>query len=142
MFISIQSGCSVLAILGQYENSFALLTAIGFKWGDEGIKFFEAAFDIFKAGIPVVDYKCESIFFRLLIFLSSPECDIHEAEVNAWIPSPTELAQFERGYLFMRRLYSCRYIHLFSGFHNRLRPHIDNSVTRYLIACFDYEQTT
>ena len=119
MFVSIASGCSVLAILGQYESSFALLNAIGFKWGDEGIKFFEAAFDVYKAVNAIADYKCEFIFCRLLIFLSSPECDIHEAEVNAWIPSPTELAQFERGYVIIRRNYSCRYIHSFSGFHNR-----------------------
>jgi hypothetical protein len=33
---------------------------------------------------------------RLMIFLSSPEGTIDEDEVNAWIPSPAELAKMER----------------------------------------------
>ena len=99
--------CPTLLMLDQHQNSFAFLSAIGFKWGEEGFEFFEAAIAYWKTTLPHLDHKCDSIFCRLLIFLSSPHGAIDEAEVNAWIPAPTELAEMEQGYMTMRRL-CCR----------------------------------
>lgn len=102
-----RSACPILLMLGQHQHNFKLLSAIGFTWGKEGFENFDAAYNELRAVQTFYDHKCEPIFSRLLIFLSVTDGAIDEAEVSAWIPSPTELAEMEKSYPAIRWLYAC-----------------------------------
>ena len=106
LMVSIYNANPILIMVDQHQSSHMLLKAIGFSWGKEGFQFFDEYFAEFVAAFPFFEHKCESLFCRLMIFLSSPDGAIDEAEVNAWIPLPAEIAKIERGNIVSRRLYT------------------------------------
>ena len=94
---------SLLLLLGQHGKAASLLKAVGFTWDAQGFQRFDTFFSAYQAVAPSLDHKCESTGNRLRIFLASPDGAIDEAEVNEWIPSPTALAEMERGYMWFHR---------------------------------------
>ena len=83
----------LLLILGRESQAFAALKAVGFTW--KTIEAVDTFCDAIEAIVPTntKDPNCCSL--RLAIFLASPDGEIDEDEFNAWIPSPTKLAELE-----------------------------------------------
>lgn len=102
IFLSLCTAYTLFVMLDRCQISCTLLSTIGFTWSPEGFENLDTTVAEMAIMQPMYDHWCP-IYFRLLIFLSSPDGAIDEAEVNAWIPSPAELAELERGHMTGRR---------------------------------------
>ena len=89
-------------MLGQNQQACALLKATGHAWNKDGEKHLDHVVTATRNIFPTLKRDYELIFVRLLLFLSSPDGAIDEAEVNTWIPSPDVLAEIERDYAYFR----------------------------------------
>ena len=97
-----QLGCAFSIYIGQPADAAALLNSIGFTWDKNGLENFNTWFSAVSAAVPFFVADVEAVFNRLIIFLSSPDGTIDEAEVNNSIPSPAAIAEMEQGSIWTR----------------------------------------
>ena len=90
-------------MIGQYAKAAALLKAVGFTWDKDGTDCFDLWLAAHQTVAQIVPLDAYTAFNRLIMFLAFPNEAIDQAEVNAWIPTPKELADMERRSNFMRR---------------------------------------
>jgi hypothetical protein len=86
----------LLIELDRPAAAFALLEALGFDWSDAGYALYETAFEGMSQTLPGFVGDADAVFQKLLVYLASPQSDALDAEVGAWIPVPSVLAQHER----------------------------------------------
>ena len=91
-----------LLVLGEHEKLYSLLQSLGFGWDREGVECIDVWAANHIGALPPSSHRTANpkdtylTSMRLLIFVSSPRGAIDEKEVNAWIPSPQELADMQR----------------------------------------------
>ena len=96
--------CAVpaFATVGLFEESLSLMAALGYTWDKDGL----GRIDYFINKSPDSSvWTCvpfRKIYYRLVLFLSSIPGTIDNAEVEAIMPSPRELADIERGFCMGR----------------------------------------
>ena len=80
------------------------LDTVGFSWDKDGFERFDIWLTNSIDAVPSTSGVSVSAAARLLIFVSSVNGAIDEGEVSEWIPSPAELAEMERGDMWIRRI--------------------------------------
>ena len=86
------------ATLGLYEEMSSLMRAVGYSWDKDGLGRIDYWEKWSASNSLWVNNKYRVISYRLLVFLSAPSGTIDDAEVEAFMPSPQELADIERGF--------------------------------------------
>lgn len=99
----IQNAIPVLILVGMKAEASVLLCNLGFTWDEDGLDLMDRSITAHKASLPTIDAKCVSSVYRLLLIVTSAEGTIDEAEANAWIPSPSALAEMEKRDVWVQR---------------------------------------
>ena len=92
--------CPALALVGLHDEALCLLKAAGFTLDAEGFENYDKLCTWMKGAYPPWRPEIEKIGCRLFLVALSSSLD--ETEINAWMPSPKELADLEKNYRSMQ----------------------------------------
>ena len=96
---------TIYLMLGDTTSSNAFMRTFGFTWGENGSQNINKWVNVLRSFGPAWQPPPLVTYLRLVAFLSGASDDgspIDKAEVNAWIPSPREIAEMERGSALFR----------------------------------------
>ena len=99
------SGIPLLLMLGLFEKAGSLWNACGFSWDDDGFERINGYNATIAKEVKGTEFDGYVISFRIFLFLTLPKDSFDEAEVNAWMPSPQELANRERTIGYFRNAF-------------------------------------
>jgi hypothetical protein len=91
-------------ILERCEQAYSLFKSMGFAgWDKDSIDNISTLLTAFQGIFVGIDTEKDMVWFKLAIFLAAPQGLIDESEVNAWMPSPSSLAEMEKDYAWFKR---------------------------------------
>ena len=98
MLLLLDIAAAAMFMFGMVAEVASLLKVLGFTLDADGMERLELYATAIKTAAEFTNRDLEELFLRLLIFLSSSSKTIDVAEVNAWMPSPQQLASLDRDY--------------------------------------------
>ena len=100
VFNASANGLPSMIMIDMLDEVSSILTAMGFTLDQEGFERIDSFAPVLCVVFPNAKKETQSIYYRLLVLLSSAPNTFDVAEVNTWMPTPKQLADMEKDYNF------------------------------------------